>query len=158
MRSWNEALVEGAVAGGLAAALSSAVVAITGKRDSGSAIAPFNAVSHWLWGDEAAQDESLSWRLTGVGTLSHVLSAAFWATLHAKVRPRVPPDQSAAAAMAGGVATSAVAAFVDYKLMPRRVTPGFENRLSTTSMVAAFGAIAAGVALGAILMDKARRR
>jgi hypothetical protein len=115
-------------------------------------------VSHWLWGDEAAQDESLSWRLTGVGTLSHVLSAAFWATLHAKVRPRVPPDQSAAAAMAGGVATSAVAAFVDYKLMPRRVTPGFENRLSTTSMVAAFGAIAAGVALGAILMDKARRR
>jgi hypothetical protein len=30
--------------------------------------------------------------------------------------------------------------------------------LSTTSMVAAFGAIAAGVALGAILMDKARRR
>ena len=158
MNTWKEALAEGAVAGGLAAVFSAAVVAVTGKRDSGSAIAPFNAVSHWLWGDAAANDETINLRHTGVGTLSHVMSAAFWATLHAKLRPRVAPDRSMTVAMAGGVVTSAVAAFVDYKLVPERVTPGFENRLSTSSMVATFAAIAVGVALGAMLMNHAERR
>lgn len=32
--------------------------ACMGKRDSGSAVAPVNAVSHWLWGDKGARGES----------------------------------------------------------------------------------------------------
>jgi hypothetical protein len=151
---WRDAVTEGIVSGAIAGVLSAAVVAIAGRRDSGSAIAPINSVSHWLWGDEAARSESINVRHTGVGALTHVLSAMFWGTLHAKLRPQVPRDSIVPAAVAGGIATSAVAAVVDYGLIPKRLTPGWEKRVSTPSMAAAFIAIAAGIAAGTILSNR----
>ena len=55
-------------------------------------------------------------------------------------------------AVAGGVATSAVALLVDYQMVPQRLTPGYEHRLSTGAMLATYGALAAGFALGALLL------
>lgn len=40
-----------------------------------------------------------------------------------------------------------MACWVDYKLTPRRLQPGFEQRLSTPSMVAVYGSFALGLAL-----------
>ncbi len=40
-----------------------------------------------------------------------------------------------------------------YQLTPKRLTPGFEHRLSTAAMVAVYGALAAGFALGAVLLQ-----
>ena len=44
-----------------------------------------------------------------------------------------------------------IAAFVDYQLTPKRLTPGFEAHLNATSMVGVFAAIGVGLATGAIL-------
>ena len=150
MTSWKGALREGLVSGALAAAFSAAVVAIAGRRESGSAVAPINSVSHWLWGDEAAQDESVNVRHTGVGAVTNLLAGIFWGTLHAKFRPRVSGDAVVPAAIAGAVATSVVAGVVDYGLIPRRLTPGWEQRVSNASVAMALAAVAAGIAIGTV--------
>ena len=157
MRSWKEAISEGAIGGSIAALLSAAVVTLAGKKESGSAIAPINAVSHWLWGDEAALQEDVSAKYTGVGAVTHVLSAMFWATVHAKLRPEYP-QRPVAAAIAGGAATSSVATLVDYGLISKRLTPGFEHRIHATSLAGALAAVGAGIAIGAVLMDRHRLR
>lgn len=152
MTTWITAVREGLVTGSLASLLSTAVLVAAGRREAGSAAAPVNAVSHWLWGDESLHEDRATLRHTLTGYVTHHLAAVFWATLYAGLR-RQPP-RTLSQAMAGGLATSAVAAAVDYTLVPRRLTPGFEHRLSAAPMVATFGALAAGMALGALLLRK----
>lgn len=152
MSTWSRALREGLAGGSLASLLSTGILAWAGRRAAGSAAAPVNAVSHWLWGDEALHENRATLRHTAVGYLTHHLSAVFWATLYARLRgdpPRTLPE-----ALAGGAATSAIAATIDYTLVPKRLTPGFEHRLSPMPMVATFAALATGIALGALLLRK----
>lgn len=54
------------------------------------------------------------------------------------------------ATVAAAAATSAVACFTDYRLTPRRLQPGFEQRLSTASLTAVYAAFAFGLAAGAL--------
>jgi hypothetical protein len=55
------------------------------------------------------------------------------------------------------VAVAALAYFVDYRLTPRRLTPGYERRLSGRALLAVYASLAAGLALGGLL-QAARRR
>lgn len=150
MTGWKDALAEGLVSGTLGAALASAVLMLAGRREGGSAVAPINAVSHWVWGEEAARDESVDARHTGVGAVTQLLAGVFWGTLHAKLRPRVHGDAVVPAAIAGALATGAVAATVDYGLIPKRLAPGWELRVSKPAVALALVAMAAGIALGTI--------
>ncbi|CAM3313163.1 hypothetical protein [Polaromonas hydrogenivorans] len=50
MKKWKLVLTQGLLAGSLASAFSTAVLALTGRREAGSAAAPLNAASHWYWG------------------------------------------------------------------------------------------------------------
>lgn len=152
MSPWKQALREGLVTGSLASVLSTATLLASGKRETGSAVAPVNAASHWLWGDAALRADGVSWRHTGAGYVTQHLASVFWAVLYARVYGHRPEAKRLPQAIAGGIATSAVAAVVDYGLVPRRLTPGYENRLSTPAMVATFGSIAAGIALGSLLL------
>jgi hypothetical protein len=152
MIEWTRTLREGLFAGTLAGLMSAAVLAISGRRETGSAVAPVNAESHWLWGDESLREDRPTLRHTLTGLVTHQLSTVFWATLYALVRGKPKAVLGVPQALLGGIATSAAAAAIDYTLMPRRLTPGFEHRLSTTSMVGVFAAIAGGIALGALLL------
>ena len=156
MDEWKQALREGVVTGTAACVLSLAVLALAGRREAGSAVAPVNAVSHWLWGEDALHENQATLRHTLLGYVTHHLSAIFWAVLYARLWGHRPAAKSLPQAIAGGVATTAIASVVDYGLMPRRLRPGFEERLSTRSTVAAFGAIAAGLAVGALLLRERR--
>ena len=149
---WRQALREGLVCGSLAALLSTATMAALARRAGGSAVAPLNAVSHWLWGDAALREDRASWATTGTAYVTHHLSAVFWATLYARLHGHRPEAKRWPQAVAGGLATSAAAAAIDYTLVPKRLTPGFENRLATRDTVAVFGSLAAGLALGALLL------
>ena len=147
----NSAVIaEGLVSGALAAAFSAAVVMVAGRRQGGSAVAPVNAISHWMWGDEAARSERVDVRHTLVGAITQLGAGIFWGTLHAALRPQVPRDAVVPAAIAGGLVTSAVAGVVDYGVIPDRLTPGWELRVSKTSVLLALAAMAAGIALGTI--------
>lgn len=153
---WKQALCEGAVSGTVASVLSSAALALLGARQAGSAAAPLNAVSHWVWGDDALREDALTWRHTLVGYLTQHAASIFWATLYARVYGHRAEAKRLPEAIAGGIATSAVAYVVDYTVTPQRLTPGYEHRLDDKGMFAVYAALALGLALGAVAMRRGK--
>ena len=138
MRSFLERiLISGAIAGTAAAI----VVSLAGRRQAGSYAAPLNATSHIVWGDEAAEQNDVTARYTGTGLLLHYGSAVFWAALHESLPGRAPVR----------AALTALAAYVvDYHVVPRRLTPGFELRVSPAALAAMYGALAVGFWAGSV--------
>ncbi len=135
------------VPGLLSAALSLGMLAWRGRADAGSASAPLNAVSHVLWGDEALRRDDTTAAHTLVGGTVHAVSALFWAAIYAwghKRRGR----PTLANAMVDAAAVTALAAAVDFKAVPKRLTPGFERRLTTPSLTSVYLALGLGLALG----------
>jgi hypothetical protein len=151
---WSQALREGAVAGTTAGALSSIVLAIVGKRENGSMAAPVNAASHWLWGDAALHEDRATLRHTGLGLFTQHAAAIFWAVLYSALHGHRPEAKRVPDAIAGGIATSAAAYLVDYTVTPKRFTPGYEHRLDGKGMLAVYGALAVGFALGALALRR----
>lgn len=152
---WTQVLREGAVAGTVASVLSTAVLAALGRRQAGSAAAPVNAASHWLWGDESLRQDRATWQHTLVGAATQHAASILWATLYAALYGHRPEAKQLTQAVAGGVATSATAYVIDYTITPKRFTPGYEHRLSGTGMLAVYAALAAGFAVGALMMRDA---
>jgi hypothetical protein len=156
MNPWKTALREGAVTGTIAGLLSTAVLTISGRRQAGSAAAPINAVSHWLWGDESLHAQEPTLRHTLTGYVTNHLAAIFWAVLYSRAYGHRDEAKQLPQALAGAVATSAVAYVVDYHVVPERLTPGYEHRISPGALLATYGALAAGLALGALLLQAQR--
>jgi hypothetical protein len=140
--------------GALAGLLSMAALALRGRAEAGSAAAPLNAVSHWLFGERALHLDRADLRHTALGAIVHVGSSMFWAALYDRIVCRRTPRPAALAAGAAGI--TAVAAVTDFKLIPERLTPGFEHRLSTRSLVLTYALFATGLALGAIATRRSR--
>jgi hypothetical protein len=78
MEDWNTATRRGLLSGAVASALSTAALAALGKAGTDSTFAPTNAISHWIWGDQAARHDGPSLRYTATGYVIHHLSATFW--------------------------------------------------------------------------------
>jgi len=138
------------LAGGLAAALlSGLVLAWRGRAETGSAAAPINAPSQWLHGREALRQDEPSWRYTAIGALVHAASSMLWAGLYDLLRKRREQHGhgSPAGALADAAAVTAVAAVVDFKLVPDRLSPGFQHRLSRPAVVLTYASFAAGLLL-----------
>lgn len=152
--SWKQALREGAVAGSVASVFSTAMLAVLGARGAGGIAAPLNAVSHWVWGEESLRSERPSWRHTLVGYLTQHAASVLWAALYARVYGHRAEAKQLPNAIAGGIATSAVAYVVDYTVTPKRLTPGYEHRLDGEGMFAVYAALALGFALGALALGR----
>jgi hypothetical protein len=133
------------VSGTLAAAAVTVVASWASRRATGSAASALNATSHFLWGDRAARRHSYSMKYTGVGFAANYGASVFWALLYESLgRGR---RRSAGRALRDGAITSAVAYVVDYHVVPRRLTPGFELRIPGRALAAVYGALAVGLAL-----------
>jgi hypothetical protein len=145
MRTWREAVKASAVSGAAASVASSIALAIAGKIETGSAVAPTNAVSHWFWGDRATRVDRPTVRHTAVGYVTHHMSATFWAVFYEKWFGG-DTKKPIARALGEQAAVAALACFVDYRLTPKRLTPGFEHRLSKKSLLAVY--VAFGIGLG----------
>lgn len=136
--------------GSLASALSAVALAWHGRRETGSAAAPVNAVSHWVWGDEAIHRDAPDTGHTALGAAIHSASSMLWAGVYAWLRQgRRQPTLANAASDAAAV--TALAAFVDLKLTPHRFTPGFERRLSTPRLTQVYVAFGLGLLAGEVL-------
>ncbi len=151
MDDWNTALRRGAVSGALASVLSTAALAALGRIGTGSMAAPTNAISHWLWGEQAAHRDRPSLRYTATGYLIHHASATFWAVLFQRFAGTRLDRQGPGATLAASTAMSAVACFADYRLTPERLRPGYEKRLSQPSLALVYGAFGLGLAAGALM-------
>ena len=151
MESWNTAFRRGLVCGATSSVLATAALALRGSRQAGSAYAPTNAVSHWIYGDEALREHTPTLRHTVPGYLIHHGSATFWSVLFERVCGPLLDRKEPATTLGVATAASAVACFVDYRLTPRRLQPGFEQHLSRPALAVVYGAFGAGLALGAML-------
>ena len=150
MTSCKQALREGAVAGSVASLLSTAALARAGPRENGYAAAPVNAISHWIWGPPAFRVNRTTLRHTLAGYLIHHAASVFWGVLHALAWGVQPQAKRPLPALVGAAAAAAAAYFVDYRMTPERLTPGFEHRLSTRALVTVYASFALGLALGSI--------
>lgn len=139
------------VPGLLASLLSTLVLLWRGHREAASALSPINAVSHWIWPRSAFQHADASARYTGTGLALHTGSALFWAAIYSALQ-MARPRRDAASAIGDAAVVSAVAAAVDLKFVPERLTPGFERKLSTGSLALVYGSFGLGLAIGGLLL------
>jgi hypothetical protein len=146
---WRRASARALLSGTAAALVSSLVLAAAGRRETGAPFAPINAVSHWFWGRRAQKQDDASVKYTLLGFLTHHAASIFWAVAFERLFGR-RALRTPGAALAGGAAVAAVAAAVDYTITPKRLTPGYEARLSVPSLVVVYAAFAAGLALTGI--------
>jgi hypothetical protein len=151
MKTWPEALRGGVASGSIASIVSTAVLSACGQTENGTPYAPTNAISHWLWGDRAMRRDGLSAHYTAVGYGIHHASSTLWAVIYEKVFCAADRRNHVAPALAGGAAVAALACFVDDKLTPKRLQPGFEKRLSSRSLFLVYGAFGFALAMRGIL-------
>jgi hypothetical protein len=154
---WDRALRDAVVSGTIAAVTSTAALAAAGRMETGSAVAPTNAISHWIFGDSAASRNEPSARHTLVGYAIHHGASVFWALVYERLFGRHTANGDPARALGAGLAVSALACFVDYKLTPRRLQPGYEMRLSRPALAGVYAAFGVGLAAGAIVNARSRR-
>jgi hypothetical protein len=130
-----------------ASVATTAAVAICGQVEDGNSIAPLNAISHILWGDEAANAENACLDHTLAGVALNTAAVTCWSAVYEFVFGERARRGSLAAAMLGGISTAGLAYVTDYYIVPKRLTPGFEKRLSPASMFAVYSALALSLPL-----------
>jgi hypothetical protein len=144
-----------AVSGSIASIVSTAVLALLSTVEGRGAVQPTNATSHWWYGDRAARAASARAGETTVGYATHHAAAIFWARLFETLRSRLSVRSVAGSAQLAA-ATAMVAAVVDYGIVPKRLTPGWELVLSRKSTGAAFLALAVGLTCGGLVSEPRR--
>ncbi|TFW32142.1 hypothetical protein [Massilia horti] len=151
MEDWKTAAQRGAIGSLTASLASTAALALMGESENNSVYAPTNAISHWLWGEQAMRREGPSMRYTVPGYMIHHGSSMFWSVLFERFAGKVLDRKEPAVTLGAAAAASAVACFVDYQLTPRRLRPGYERRLSKPALALVYGAFGLGLAAGAML-------
>lgn len=135
-------LVTGTVLSGTAVALvTTALLSLVAQARGRHPVETINATSHWFWGDKEARTRAVDGRHTVLGFATHHLASMLWAALFQFVR-RASPGRSPLTDAAG---VSALAAVVDYAVVPKRLTPGWEKVVSPAAIALAYGAMVIGL-------------
>ena len=152
----GETLQRVLVAGSIVCVATLAAAALRGRVDSGSAIAPINATSHIVFGSEAGNVDVPSLKHTMLGVVINAGASVFWATVYQRLFDRVGQRGGVSTSVAGGAAVAALAYLVDYQLIPKRLTPGWEYRVSGRSLAMIFGAMAVSLPVRRVLERNGR--
>jgi hypothetical protein len=152
-RFLSSALISGSVASIVSAAALAAFARVEGK----AAAQPLNATSHWWHGDRAAAERNVDLPHTGVGYATHHASSILWAFLFEALRSRNRAADPVSIARDAAI-VSATAAVVDYGLIPRRLTPGWELALPKRSVAVGLLALAAGLTVGGLITRQINMR
>lgn len=155
--NWSRTIRAGLVSGAVASIASTIALSILGKAELGKSAAPVNGPSQWIWGRHAPYQDRFSLRYTIVGFAIHHAASVFWAIWYEKLRQRFAPAKSTTAVLAPAVATTAAAYAVDFHFTPKRLTPGFEHRLSQPSLLIVYGTFALGLAATALIERNQQR-
>jgi hypothetical protein len=148
-------LASSLVSGSIASAVSAVVLAGLAKAEGVAPVQPINATSHWLHGDDAGKVKDIDVKHTGTGVATHHGACIFWATLFETLRAATPHAGPARIAR-DAVTVATIAAVVDYGLVPKRLTPGWEEPLPIRSVAGGFAGLALGLALGGMITGRGR--
>lgn len=150
-RAWSGTARDAVISGAIASATTVAAAAACGARDSGSAIAAVNAVSHIVWGSGASDIEQPDVKHTLPGVLLNTGATIFWAAIYERVFGQSAHRGHIAKAVLGGGAVAALAYVTDYHVVPKRLTPGWEYRVSNRSLALIYGVLALSLPLRGLL-------
>lgn len=156
MKALVSLLGDALVSGSCASVASTLALAAAGRRDCSSAFAPVNAVSHWIWKDRAIRKDAPSLRYTATGYAIHHIASVFWACAFEGLGRLTPARRSHNAMLLDAAAVTALAAAVDLRCTPERLTPGFERRLEPVPLFAVYVAFGIGLAIPALFRPGAR--
>jgi len=148
---WGATLQDALVAGSIVCVFTVAAAALRGMTDSGSAVAPINATSHVVYGPEAGNVDVPDFKHTMLGLAINAGASVFWATLYERLFGRAGSRGDVGRSLLGGGVVAALAYLVDYHLVPKRLTPGWEERVSGRSLAMIFGAMALSLPVRSIL-------
>jgi hypothetical protein len=149
-------LARALVSGTVASIATTAALTLLARGAGRPAVAPINATSHWVHGDAAARDPSPDVSRTVVGYVPHHGATVFWAYLFERLaglrgRPGAP------VLFRNATAIAALAAVVDYGIVPKRLTPGWELVLPKPRVATTYAVLATGLAVGGWLSTRRRR-
>ena len=143
-------ITKAVVTGSIASAVSAAVLGLLAKAEGKNAVQPINATSHWLHGEKAWDVKEIDVEHTGTGFATHHAANVFWATLFETLQSTVP-EPGPGKIIRDAALVSTIAAVVDYGLVPRRLTPGWEGPLPIRSVAGGFLGMACGLAIGGLV-------
>jgi hypothetical protein len=157
MHPWTDAGRSALVSGTIASIATTAALALLARAQGKRALQPTNATSHWLHGEGAGGYRRADIAHTLLGYATHHASAIFWALPFQRwlARPGPHPPHII---LRDAAAMAAIAAFVDYALVPKRLTPGWEEVLPKRSIVAVYGVLALALAAGAMIAQERQSR
>jgi hypothetical protein len=133
-----ETFARAAFSGTAVSIASSLALALAAKAEGRHPVRPTNATGHWLRGDEAAASRAFDAKHTVLGFATHEGASIFWAAIFQALR-KLGPNRPAAV---DAIGVSALAAFVDYLVVPKRLTPGWEKVVTPRSIGLAYGVMA----------------
>lgn len=125
------------------------VLAALGYVEGRHPVRTTNATSHWFHGDDAARAHAFDLRHTATGFATHFAASTFWAAIFQMLQ-RLTPTRPVAVDALG---VSALAAVVDYAIVPKRLTPGWEKVVTPMYI-----AITYGVMMAALMKTSGRDR
>jgi hypothetical protein len=152
--SWGDTLQDALVAGSIVCAATAATAALRGLSDSGSAVAPINATTHVVYGPEAGEVDTPDFKHTLLGIAINAGASVFWATVYERLLGRAGSRGNVGIPLLGGAAVGALAYLVDYHVVPKRLTPGWEERVSGRSLAMIFGAMALSLPIRRLLESR----
>ena len=156
MSDWQEWLQDSLSTGAVATVATTVAAAACGQAEDGHVIAPINAVSHILWGDEAATHEEPSYQYTLPGLALNAVAVTGWAGVHELLFGKAAAQGRTAEVLLGGAFVSALAFVTDHRVVPDRLTPGFEKRLSNGSLLGIYGTLAIALGVGSLLRHRSK--
>jgi Pyridoxamine 5'-phosphate oxidase like len=156
MQDWLRMASAALVSGTAASLAMTAALALLARREGKRAIQPINSTSHWLHGEDAGSVRKADLTHTAIGYGTHHASALLWAFIFEKWLSSQPP-RTPLLMLRDASVMSGIAAAVDYGITPKRLTPGREEVLSKHSIALTYGAMALGLAAGAMLTQEHRR-
>lgn len=121
------------------------------QKETGSALISLNAVSHWIWGGRAAYRQKLSAKYTLTGFVIHHFASLFWGLIFERFWGHAAEYSSIRRAYAGACAIAAASYVVDYWIAPKRLTPGWDLRLSQYALGSIYTSIALSLPLRGLL-------
>jgi hypothetical protein len=140
------------------AIFTTAAIPLAGYLENENAAAPLNAVSHIPFGDEAFRQDQPTLQYTATGAALNVAAMATWAAAYELLFGKAARRGNIAAGILGGAAVAGLAYVTDYYIVPKRLTPGFEERLSGRSMFGIYAVLAASLPLASLISPSRNER
>lgn len=116
-----------------------------------------NAVSHIVWGSSAADVRVADVKHTIPGLLLNTGATIFWAAIYERIFGQAADRGQLKKAVLGGATIAALAYVTDYHVVPKRLTPGWEERVSNRSLAVIYGCLALSFPVRGLLRHWNRR-